>query len=37
MQIQINTDENVDGGEGLSARISAEIHKRLEVTSAELV
>jgi ribosome-associated translation inhibitor RaiA len=30
MQIQINTDENVDGGEGLSARISAEIHTRLD-------
>ncbi len=30
MQIQINTDENIDGGEGLSARVSAEIHTRLD-------
>lgn len=29
MQIQVNTDENVEGGEGLSARVSAEIHTRL--------
>lgn len=30
MQIQINTDENVAGGEDLSARISAELHTRLD-------
>ncbi|MHC5653760.1 HPF/RaiA family ribosome-associated protein [Stappia sp.] len=30
MQIQINTDENVAGGDDLSARISAEIHNRLD-------
>ncbi|MEM5471765.1 hypothetical protein WNZ14_08500 [Hoeflea sp. AS60] len=30
MQIQINTDENIYGGEGLSARVSAEIHTRLD-------
>lgn len=30
MQIQINTDENIDGGEELSAKISAQIHQRLD-------
>ena len=30
MQIQVNTDENVEGGEELSARISAEIGTRLD-------
>ena len=30
MQIQVNTDDNVEGGEGLSARVSAEIHNRLD-------
>ncbi|MCF8466504.1 MAG: HPF/RaiA family ribosome-associated protein [Sneathiella sp.] len=30
MQIQINTDENIDGGEKLSARISAQIRERLD-------
>lgn len=30
MQIQINTDENVQGGQDLSARVSAEIHARLD-------
>jgi ribosome-associated translation inhibitor RaiA len=30
MQIQINTDENIEGGEGLSARVSAEIRARLD-------
>lgn len=30
MQIQVNTDNNVDGGEHLSARVSAEIHTRLD-------
>ena len=30
MQIQINTDENILGGEDLSARVSAEIHTRLD-------
>jgi ribosome-associated translation inhibitor RaiA len=30
MQIQVNTDENVGGSEDLSARISAEIHTRLD-------
>ena len=30
MQIQINTDENIEGGEQLSARVSAEIHTRLD-------
>ena len=30
MQIQVNTDESIDGGEDLSARVSAEIHSRLD-------
>ena len=30
MQIQINTDDNVVGGDGLSDRISAEIHTCLD-------
>lgn len=30
MQIQVNTDENVEGGEDLSHRVSAEIHTRLD-------
>ena len=30
MQIQVNTDGNVEGGEELSARISTEIHTRLD-------
>jgi ribosome-associated translation inhibitor RaiA len=30
VQIQINTDENVEGGEALSALVSAEIHARLD-------
>ena len=30
MQIQVNTDDSVEGGEGLSARVSAEIHARLD-------
>jgi ribosome-associated translation inhibitor RaiA len=30
MQIQVNTDENVEGGEALSASVSAEIHARLD-------
>ncbi|QKV18152.1 HPF/RaiA family ribosome-associated protein [Oricola thermophila] len=30
MQIQVNTDENVEGGKALSARVSAEIHARLD-------
>ena len=29
MQIQVNTDENVEGGENLSARVSDEIRTRL--------
>ena len=30
MQIQVNTDKNVAGGEELSARISTEVHTRLD-------
>ncbi|MGK2870982.1 MAG: HPF/RaiA family ribosome-associated protein [Alphaproteobacteria bacterium] len=30
MQIQINTDKNIEGGEDLSARVSTEIHTRLD-------
>ncbi|MHA1560108.1 MAG: HPF/RaiA family ribosome-associated protein [Alphaproteobacteria bacterium] len=30
MQIQINTSENVEGGEELSAHVSADIHARLD-------
>jgi ribosome-associated translation inhibitor RaiA len=30
MQIQVNTDENIKGGEDLSARIVAGIHSRLD-------
>lgn len=30
MQIQINTDNNIEGGEELSARVSDEIHSRLD-------
>lgn len=30
MQIQVNTDNNIEGGEELSARVSAEIHNRLD-------
>ena len=30
MQIQVNTDENIKGGEGLAAWVSAEIHTRLD-------
>ncbi len=30
MQIQINTDNNIEGGEELSARVSVEIHNRLD-------
>ncbi len=30
MQIQVNTDENVQGSEELSARVSTEIHSRLD-------
>ena len=30
MQIQVNTDDNLKGGEELSARVSAEIHTRLD-------
>ena len=30
MQIQVNTDENVEGGEDLSASVSAEIHTHLD-------
>jgi ribosome-associated translation inhibitor RaiA len=30
VQLQVNTDDNIDGGEELSARISTEIHTRLD-------
>lgn len=30
MQIQVNTDENIQGSEDLSAKVSAEIHARLD-------
>ena len=30
MQIQVNTDENIEGGDKLSARVSAEIHTHLD-------
>ncbi|TWC78339.1 sigma 54 modulation/S30EA-like ribosomal protein [Rhizobium sp. SJZ105] len=30
MKIQVNTDENIEGGEDLSARVSAEIHTHLD-------
>lgn len=30
MQIQINTDENITGSEGLSAKVSAAVHNRLD-------
>jgi ribosome-associated translation inhibitor RaiA len=30
VQIQVNTDDNIEGGEELSARISTEIHTRLD-------
>lgn len=30
MQIQVNTDENVEGGSELSAWVSAEVHDRLD-------
>lgn len=30
MQIQVNTDENVESGEGLTASVSAEIRSRLD-------
>ncbi len=30
MQIQVNTDANVEGAEDLSGRVSAEIHARLD-------
>lgn len=30
MKIQVNTDENIEGGEELSARVSAEIHTHLD-------
>ncbi len=30
MHIQINTDENIEGSEALSARVSDDIHKRLD-------
>ena len=30
MQIQVNTDESIEGGDDLSARVSAEIHTRLD-------
>ncbi len=30
MKIQINTDENIDGGESLSAKVSAQLHDRLD-------
>jgi ribosome-associated translation inhibitor RaiA len=30
VQIQVNTDENVEGGEALSALVWAEIHARLD-------
>ena len=30
VQIQVNTDENIEGGEELSARVSAEIRTRLD-------
>jgi len=30
MHIQVNTDEGIEGGEELSARVSAQIHERLD-------
>ena len=30
MHIQINTDEHIEGSEGLSAKISSDIHHRLD-------
>ena len=30
MQIQVNTDDNIEGGEELSARVSAEVRARLD-------
>lgn len=30
MLIQVNTDENIEGSEGLSAQVSAEVHNRLD-------
>lgn len=36
MQIQVNTDENIRGGEDLTARISAEIHTRLDRISQHI-
>ena len=30
VQIQVNTDENIAGGDDLSARISTEVHTRLD-------
>lgn len=30
MQIQVNTDEKIKGGEDLSARVAADIHARLD-------
>lgn len=30
MQIQVNTDNNIEGGEELSDRVSAEVHKHLD-------
>lgn len=36
MQIQINTDENIKGGEGLTASISAQIQDRLDRFSQQI-
>ncbi len=36
MQIQINTDENINGGQELSSQISAEIYARLERFSSHI-
>lgn len=30
MKIQVNADNNIEGGEGLSARVSSDIHNRLD-------
>lgn len=30
MQIQVNTDENVEGGEDLTAKVTDEVHNRLD-------
>ena len=36
MQIQINTDENIEGSEALSKRVSGEIHNRLDRYSSHI-